>query len=130
MRRVIALGGAAALAVAAVAGGLRAQEPTPADKSLDLEAVHAHGLSVTAMPSIDVLSVGGTISVNAHGADFRSGSLSSTVRSLRRTDVGGRRTVAEQLITVVRVYQREISPRRSPCCHFTPTCSAYAVEAL
>jgi FAD/FMN-containing dehydrogenase len=48
-----------------------------------LEAVHPQGLSVAAMPSIDVLSVGGTISVNAHGADFRTGSLSSTVRSLR-----------------------------------------------
>jgi FAD/FMN-containing dehydrogenase len=48
-----------------------------------LEAVHPHRLSVAAMPSIDVLSVGGTISVNAHGADFRTGSLSSTVRSLR-----------------------------------------------
>ena len=48
-----------------------------------LEAVHPHGLSVAAMPSIDVLSVGGTVSVNAHGADFRTGSLSSTVRSLR-----------------------------------------------
>lgn len=54
----------------------------------------------------------------------------STVRSLRRTDVGGRRTVAELLIAVVRVYQREISPKRSPCCHFTPTCSSYAVQAL
>ena len=48
-----------------------------------LEAAHAHDLSVAAMPSIDVLSVGGTISVNAHGADFRTGSLASTVRSLR-----------------------------------------------
>ena len=48
-----------------------------------LEAVHARDLSVAAMPSIDVLSVGGTISVNAHGADFRTGSLASTVRSLR-----------------------------------------------
>src|SRR5262245_29457044 len=48
-----------------------------------LEAAHPHGLSVAAMPSIDVLSVGGTVSVNAHGADFRTGSLASTVRSLR-----------------------------------------------
>ncbi len=47
-----------------------------------LEAVHEHGLSVMAMPSIDVLSVGGTLSANAHGADFRTGSLASTVRSL------------------------------------------------
>jgi hypothetical protein len=40
MRRVIALGGAMALAVAAIAGGLRAQEPGPS-KGLDLEAVIA-----------------------------------------------------------------------------------------
>jgi FAD/FMN-containing dehydrogenase len=48
-----------------------------------LEAVHARGLSVPSMPSIDVLSVGGTLSVDAHGLDFRVGSLSPTVRSLR-----------------------------------------------
>ncbi len=47
-----------------------------------LEAVHPRGLSVAAMPSIDLLSVGGTIASNAHGADFRIGSLASTVRSL------------------------------------------------
>ena len=54
----------------------------------------------------------------------------STARSLRRTDGGGRRTVAERMIAAVRVYQREISPKRPPCCRFTPTCSAYAVQAL
>ncbi|MGM7666322.1 FAD-binding oxidoreductase [Microbacterium sp. A93] len=48
-----------------------------------LEAVHPVGLSVSTMPSVDVLSVGGTVSVNAHGLDFRVGSLSSTIRSLR-----------------------------------------------
>ena len=48
-----------------------------------LEAVHPHGLSVATMPSIDVLSVGGTVSVNAHGLDFRQGSLSSSIQSLR-----------------------------------------------
>lgn len=47
-----------------------------------LESAHERGLSVKAMPSIDVLSVGGTLSVNAHGADFRTGSLASTVRSV------------------------------------------------
>ena len=40
------------------------------------------------MPSIDVLSVGGTVSVNAHGADFRT-SLASTVRSMRVMLVDG-----------------------------------------
>lgn len=48
-----------------------------------LEAVHPVGLSVATMPSIDVLSVGGTVSVNAHGLDFRTGSLSSTIRSMQ-----------------------------------------------
>lgn len=54
-----------------------------------LEALHPLGLSVSGMPSIDVLSVGGTISVNAHGADFRTGSLAGTVRSLRLMKADG-----------------------------------------
>ncbi|MGY1720685.1 MULTISPECIES: membrane protein insertion efficiency factor YidD [unclassified Blastococcus] len=37
---------------------------------------------------------------------------------------------AAHLIAAVRYYQREISPKRRPCCHFTPTCSAYAIAAL
>jgi uncharacterized protein len=52
----------------------------------------------------------------------------STVRRVRAEAPGGR--VADRLIAAIRVYQREISPRRAPCCHFTPTCSAYAVQAL
>ena len=54
-----------------------------------LEALHEEGLSVGAMPGIDVLSVGGTVSVNAHGADFRSGSLAPTVRSLLMVTADG-----------------------------------------
>jgi putative membrane protein insertion efficiency factor len=38
--------------------------------------------------------------------------------------------MAEQLIALVRVYQREISPKRPPVCKFEPSCSAYAVDAL
>ncbi len=34
------------------------------------------------------------------------------------------------LIGLVRFYQKHISPRKTPCCRFTPSCSAYAVEAL
>ena len=34
------------------------------------------------------------------------------------------------LIGLVRLYQKGISPHKTPCCRFTPTCSAYAVEAL
>ena len=34
------------------------------------------------------------------------------------------------LIALVRWYQRAISPLTPPSCRFTPTCSAYAIEAL
>ena len=34
------------------------------------------------------------------------------------------------LIKSIRFYQRCISPYRSACCRFTPTCSAYALEAI
>jgi uncharacterized protein len=55
----------------------------------------------------------------------------STVRQVRRSGTGGRGApLADRLIAAVRVYQREISPERPPCCRFTPSCSAYAVEAL
>ena len=34
------------------------------------------------------------------------------------------------LLCAIRFYQRHISPYRSACCRFTPTCSAYALEAI
>lgn len=34
------------------------------------------------------------------------------------------------LLWLIRFYQREISPHRTPCCRFTPTCSQYALEAV
>jgi putative membrane protein insertion efficiency factor len=55
----------------------------------------------------------------------------TTVRHVHAAGTGGRGTrVRDRLVAAVRVYQREISPRRPPCCRFEPTCSAYAVEAL
>ena len=33
-------------------------------------------------------------------------------------------------IKMVRFYQRAISPRKPSCCRYTPTFSAYAIEAL
>jgi putative membrane protein insertion efficiency factor len=48
----------------------------------------------------------------------------------RQVQVPAGSRVADRLIAGVRLYQREISPRRRPCCHFTPSCSAYAIEAL
>ena len=34
------------------------------------------------------------------------------------------------LILLIRFYQRAISPHFPPACRYTPSCSAYAVEAL
>jgi len=54
----------------------------------------------------------------------------TTVREVRKAGTGSSRRVADRLIAAVRVYQREISPKRKPCCRLHPTCSNYAVEAL
>jgi hypothetical protein len=55
----------------------------------------------------------------------------TTARHVHRAGTGpGSRPVADKLIAAVRVYQREVSPKRAPCCRFEPSCSAYAVEAL
>ena len=34
------------------------------------------------------------------------------------------------LMALVRFYHAAISPYRTPCCRFTPTCSQYALQAL
>jgi hypothetical protein len=34
------------------------------------------------------------------------------------------------VLALVKLYRAAISPLRPPCCRYTPTCSAYAVEAL
>lgn len=34
------------------------------------------------------------------------------------------------LIILIRFYRRYVSPNCMPCCRFTPTCSAYALEAI
>ncbi len=34
------------------------------------------------------------------------------------------------LIFFITLYRKYISPLKAPCCRFTPTCSAYAIEAL
>jgi putative membrane protein insertion efficiency factor len=55
----------------------------------------------------------------------------STLREVRATGTGQRGTrLADRMIAAIRVYQREISPKRPPVCRFTPSCSHYAVEAI
>lgn len=34
------------------------------------------------------------------------------------------------MLALIRFYQRHISPWSPPRCRFTPTCSAYAIEAI
>ena len=34
------------------------------------------------------------------------------------------------MIWLVKLYRKFISPLKPPCCRFTPTCSAYAIEAF
>lgn len=34
------------------------------------------------------------------------------------------------LLTLIRFYQKHISPLKKPCCRYIPTCSAYAYEAI
>src|SRR5690606_21971218 len=46
------------------------------------EAIHP-GFAVKSMQSTDIFTVGGSISVNAHGMDHRAGALMGSIRSLR-----------------------------------------------
>lgn len=48
-----------------------------------LEYLNSYALAVEAMQSFDLPTVGGTISVNAHGPDHRIGGIASTIQSLR-----------------------------------------------
>ena len=34
------------------------------------------------------------------------------------------------MISLIRLYRKFISPLKPSCCRFTPTCSAYAIEAF
>ena len=34
------------------------------------------------------------------------------------------------LIRLIKFYRKYISPRRSSCCRFVPTCSQYAIDAI
>ena len=47
------------------------------------ELLDKEGLSVKSMQSINIFSVGGTLSINAHGIDPTPGPIAPTVRSLR-----------------------------------------------
>ncbi len=48
----------------------------------------------------------------------------------KTSDIGGADVMKKILISLIRFYQKNVSPLKTPCCRFTPTCSAYAVEAI
>lgn len=50
--------------------------------------------------------------------------MSSKIKDLLK------RVLSFPLVLLVRFYQICISPLKPPTCRFTPTCSAYAIEAL
>src|SRR5438045_8490373 len=47
------------------------------------QLLDGEGLSVKAMQSINIFTVGGTLSVNAHGIAHRPGPIATTVKALR-----------------------------------------------
>jgi decaprenylphospho-beta-D-ribofuranose 2-oxidase len=53
------------------------------------EAVNPYGLSIKTMQSQNIFTVGGSISINAHGRDIRNGSLIKSVESFRLLTADG-----------------------------------------
>lgn len=54
------------------------------------QAVNPYGLTVKVMQSQNIFTIGGSLSVNAHGRDIRYGSLIDTVRSFRLLNADGK----------------------------------------
>ncbi|MDR0404285.1 MAG: membrane protein insertion efficiency factor YidD [Oscillospiraceae bacterium] len=47
--------------------------------------------------------------------------LAKKIVSLKKTS---------SLVKLIEFYQRIISPRKAPCCRYSPTCSTYAKDAI
>ncbi|WP_241674736.1 FAD-binding oxidoreductase [Paenibacillus luteus] len=68
------------------------------------KAVNPYGLSVKTMQSLNVFTIGGSISINAHGRDIRNGSLIKSVESFRLLTAEG------DIIQVSRSENAELFP--------------------
>jgi putative membrane protein insertion efficiency factor len=53
--------------------------------------------------------------------------LRQAVRPARERGTTGASAV---LLVMIKRYQQQISPRRRPCCRYSPTCSTYAFDAI
>lgn len=72
-----------------------------------------------------MLALAGTVAVLAVADRLRD-----VVDRTRGVPSRRRSTLARLLLAAVRAYRHWISPVRPPSCRFTPSCSAYAVEAI
>lgn len=72
----------------------------------------------------------GTVLVAGLGTLAVVGVAGVVVDRVRRPAPGEPSTVARLLLALVGFYRRVISPALPPSCRFTPSCSAYAVEAV
>ncbi|MDQ0060577.1 FAD-binding oxidoreductase [Paenibacillus harenae] len=68
------------------------------------KAINRYGLSVKTMQSLNPFTIGGSISINAHGRDIRNGSLISSVDSFRLLTADG------QIKNVSRTENAELFP--------------------
>jgi len=68
------------------------------------KSVNPHGLSIKTMQSQNTFTIGGSISINAHGRDIRNGSLIESVESFRLLDADG------DIINVSRTENPELFP--------------------
>ncbi|MBR3968755.1 MAG: membrane protein insertion efficiency factor YidD [Clostridia bacterium] len=41
-----------------------------------------------------------------------------------------RNPLSRFIIWLIKFYKQHVSPHKIPCCRFTPSCSAYAIEAI
>jgi len=68
------------------------------------DTVNPYGLSVKIMQSQNIFTVGGSISINAHGRDIRNGSLIKSVESFRLLNTNG------EIIQVSRTENADLFP--------------------
>jgi putative membrane protein insertion efficiency factor len=78
----------------------------------------------------DVPVTAGSVVLAGAGVIVVAAAVGAVVDRVRGRVPGRPGTMARMLLAVVQVYRRFVSPALPPSCRFTPSCSAYAVEAI